>query len=79
MRNLSIVAFLLILCCPSLKAEVKLPAIFGDHMVLQREQTNPVWGWAEPGEMVKVQIHHQTHSAVADEKGRWSIKLRPIP
>ena len=33
----------------TLRAELKLPAIFGDHMVLQQKQSNPVWGWDTPG------------------------------
>ena len=41
------------------KAEVKLPAVFSDHMVLQRSNVTPVWGWAEPGEKIKVQFADQ--------------------
>ncbi len=32
------------------RADVKVPAIFGSHMVLQRDQANRVWGWADVGE-----------------------------
>ena len=32
----------------AVRAEVKLPSVFGDHMVLQQGQRLPVWGWAEP-------------------------------
>jgi sialate O-acetylesterase len=58
--------------------EVKVPAIFGDHMVLQRGQQNPVWGWAEPGETVTVTIGQQTHSSVADQSGKWRVVLQPL-
>ena len=34
------------------QAEVRMPAVFGDHMVLQREIKIPVWGWAKPGEKI---------------------------
>ena len=37
-------------------ADVKLPAVFGDHMVLQRDVPLPVWGWADPGEKVTVTL-----------------------
>ena len=37
-----------------LRADVKMPAIFGNHMVLQQEAALPVWGWADPGEKVTV-------------------------
>lgn len=56
-------------------AEVRLPSMFSDHMVLQREVTVPVWGWAAPGEAVTVSIDGQTKSAKADAAGKWSVKL----
>jgi sialate O-acetylesterase len=61
------------------RAQVRLPAIFGDHMVLQQKQTNPVWGWAAPGETITVAIYGQSHTAKAGPKGYWKIHLRPIP
>jgi len=56
-------------------AEVKLPRIFGDHMVLQAEAALPVWGWAEAGEKVTVRLGAQEAGAVADAKGKWSVRL----
>jgi sialate O-acetylesterase len=60
-------------------ADVTVPAIFGDHMVLQREQANRVWGWAEPGEKVTVGLGEQKHSATADADGRWEVTLEKLP
>ena len=62
-----------------LKAEVWLPAIFGDHMVLQRNQENPVWGWAEAGEKIEVEINGQSHSTKANENGKWTVNLKSMP
>jgi sialate O-acetylesterase len=59
----------------NLHAAVRLPAIFSDHMVLQRDAIVPVWGWADPGETVTVSIAGQTKSTTADAKGKWSVKL----
>lgn len=56
-------------------AEVKLPAVFSDHMVLQRELPVPVWGKAEPGEAVTVEFAGQKKSTQADASGRWMVKL----
>lgn len=56
-------------------AEVQLPNIFSDHMVLQRQQANKVWGKAAPGEAVSVSIAGQTHQATADDNGAWSVEL----
>lgn len=63
----------------SARAEVKLPAIFGEHMVLQRDQANPVWGWADPGEEVTVKIADQTKTAKAGDDGAWRVTLDPLP
>ncbi len=60
------------------QAEIKLPAIIGDHMVLQQGQKNPVWGWAEPGEKITVTVNGQTHSATADDNGKWKVTLEPL-
>ena len=58
-----------------LQAEVKLPAILSDHIVLQREAAVPIWGTAEAGEKVSVQLGDQTKSATAGSDGRWMVKL----
>ena len=56
----------------TLQAEVRLPAVFSDHMVLQRSNVAPVWGWAEPGEKVTVQFAGQTKNAIAGDKGKFN-------
>lgn len=76
-------------------ADVKLPAIFGDNMVLQAGKEVPVWGNADPGEEIEVRVSVpvaeagqpaaqaskdlQTQRTKADEKGAWKITLDPIP
>ena len=47
-------------------ADVTLPSVFGSHMVMQRDAELPVWGWADPGEAVTVQIVGQSAKAKAD-------------
>ena len=59
----------------SLPADVKLPAIFGDHMVLQEGMKLPVWGTASPGEAVTVTVGAETASAKADVDGKWRVEL----
>ena len=70
---------LTLLCTTFANADVKLPAIFGSHMVLQQKQQNPIWGKAEAGEKVTVTVKDQSHSATADDKGYWKIKLDALP
>lgn len=63
----------------SLSADVKLPSIFGDHMVLQQDTALPVWGTADSGEKVTVTLGNETGSAVAGADGKWMVKLAPLP
>ncbi len=63
---------------PLTLGDVKLPAIFSDHAVLQRDMAAPVWGWAEPGEEVMVAIAGQMHKTKADDKGKWRVTLEPL-
>ena len=61
-----------------LRAEVKLPAILSDHMVLQRGAPVRVWGAASPGESVRVDFQGQSVSVKAGANGKWSAWLRPL-
>jgi sialate O-acetylesterase len=70
---------LLVIFSRPLAADVRLPAMFTDNGVLQRDIPLPVWGWAEPGEEVTVKIGDQAKTATADAKtGKWSVKLDPM-
>lgn len=57
------------------QAEVKLPSLISDHMVLQQEAKANVWGTADPGEQVTVKLGPTSVSAKANEKGSWSVRL----
>jgi sialate O-acetylesterase len=59
------------------RADVRLPAVLSNHMVVQRETKIPFWGLAEPGESVKVtpSWSNQLATATADATGRWSLAL----
>jgi sialate O-acetylesterase len=59
-------------------AEVTLPHIFGDGMVLQRRQNIPVWGWANAGEQVSVTVGSQNQSTTADASGNWRVVFNPL-
>jgi len=66
----------LIQALPSL-ADVRLPALFGDHMVLQQDIKIPVWGWADAGEAVTVTLGDKTAKTTADANGKWRVDLDP--
>ncbi|MFH1024753.1 MAG: sialate O-acetylesterase [Planctomycetota bacterium] len=57
------------------RADVRLPKIFTDDMMIQRDQPVRVWGWAEPGEPVKVSLAGKESAVRADEKGCWRVEL----
>ena len=67
-----------VLWCSLSHADVKVPVIFSDHMVLQRDITLPVWGTAIPGERVSVSIAGQTKTTQAGLYGKWMVRLAPL-
>lgn len=74
------VAILLMAPLAALQAtELELATVFSDHMVLQRDKPVPVWGWADPGEQVRVEFAGQKKTATADAAGKWIVKLDPVP
>ncbi len=60
------------------RAEVKLPAVISDHMVLQRQASVAVWGWAAPGAKIAVggSWDKRNWSGQADKDGRWLVRVR---
>ncbi len=56
-------------------ADVRLPHVIADHMVLQCEMPVAIWGWAAPGEEVTVAIAGKTAKATAGPDGKWMAKL----
>ena len=60
-------------------AELKLASPFTDHTVLQREIPVPVWGKADAGAEVTLAFGEQSKTTTADEKGKWSVTIDPLP
>jgi sialate O-acetylesterase len=56
-------------------AEVRLPKVFGDHMVLQRDKPLTVWGWADPSEKVTVSLAGEKREVQANNRGEWKVVL----
>jgi len=60
-------------------ADVKLPAVLGSNMVMQRETEVKVWGWADPGEKITLGTTWQSFPikpTTADKDGKWKITVR---
>lgn len=60
-------------------ADVRLPKVFTDGAVLQRDRPLPVWGHASPGKKVIVKFAGQEKSAVTNADTTWSVELDPLP
>jgi len=71
-------AILVFISSFALRAEVRMPAIFGDHMVLQQKLKVPVWGWAAPGEAITVTFKNQKRTAVTGADGQWRTDLEAL-
>ena len=61
-----------------IKADVRMPMIFGDHMVLQQDAKIAIFGWADAGETVEVVFAGQKVKTTADTDGTWRVNLKPI-
>ncbi|HEY8734078.1 MAG TPA: hypothetical protein VIL90_05890, partial [Puia sp.] len=59
-------------------SQLRLPAIFSDHMILQRDKAVKIWGFAKPGDAVNVIVGTAKGSARADKNGKWLIILPPF-
>ncbi len=73
------VALVFLCSAVTVLATVRLPAVFSNHMILQREAKVSVWGWADAGEAITVEFGSQKKSATADANGKWKLKLDALP
>lgn len=77
-KQIAIIAGAYLLCSCPVKADIRMPRIFGDHMVLQQDSQLSIWGWADPGEKVVVTLAGKKGKAVAGQDGKWKVSLKPI-
>jgi sialate O-acetylesterase len=72
-KNILFLATLLFVV--DLFANVTLPKIFGDNMVLQRNKPIPLWGWGSPNEKITIRFNHQAKTVTTDLNGNWKVNL----
>ncbi len=79
MRTRLVVAsmMLALLAASAAQAEVKLPSILSDNMVVQQGKTAAFWGLATPGETVTVKFAAETATTTTDKDGRWKVEIKP--
>ena len=81
--TLFLIGFLLLFTQPFVHAEVTLPRIIGNNMVLQRDMQVPIWGWASAGEEITITLGTEDGDAeplfsttvIADAEGNWQVKM----
>lgn len=69
--------FIVALIAGNVRADVKLPALISDGMVLQQGIDVPLWGWADEGESVTVEFQNQKVAATTKD-GKWMVRLKPL-
>lgn len=69
---------IMLLCCTAM-AQLSLPKIIGNDMVLQSKQAVPVWGTAKAGDVVTVSFGTQQKKVTADNNGNWKVMLDAMP
>src|SRR6476660_5297292 len=79
MNRFPIAAACLTLVVGDLGSQLAMPRIFGDRMVLQRDQPIRLWGWSSPGSTVTVRIDRETRAAKVDRSGAWTATLSSRP
>jgi sialate O-acetylesterase len=78
MRILTFAALLLLLSF-NLSAEIRLPQLIADNMVLQRDEPITLWGWAAPKEKVTVTLKNKSYNSVTTSEGKWQMQLPAQP
>lgn len=74
---ISIAAFYLFMQLPSV-AQVRLPQLVRDSMVLQRDVPIRIWGWAGKGEKITIRFNNRSYRTTASAEGRWTASLSPM-
>jgi sialate O-acetylesterase len=77
LRSLLLLLSLALVAATAARADVKLPALISDGMVLQQGVNLPLWGWADEGEVVTVEFQNQKVVATA-KAGKWMVRLKPL-
>lgn len=78
LRNVGLCILLAGCCGNTAQAEVKLPRLVRDSMVLQRDAKIRIWGWATPGEKLSIRFNKKKYKATAGADGKWAIFLAPM-
>ncbi len=74
MKSISFFSIMIFACCGA-SAQIKLPAIVRDSMILQRDTKVNIWGWASANEKITVKFNSKSFKTKADNAGNWKVQL----
>jgi hypothetical protein len=77
-RSVWLASLLSLAFAASAQANVRVPAVIGNNMVLQQGIPLPIWGWADAGEDVTVTFRDKMLTVKADAAGKWKVTLPAI-
>jgi len=69
---------LLLLNLESINAQVRLPRLVRDSMILQRDTKINIWGWAAKNEKINIKFNKKSYKTTTGSDGKWLIQLPPM-
>ena len=78
MKSLKIIIYLFILSF-SAHAQIRLPKLISDNIMLQRDQPIKIWGWASPKEKIELNFNKKKYKTITSDDGKWKLMLPPQP
>ncbi|WP_031425594.1 sialate O-acetylesterase [Flavimarina sp. Hel_I_48] len=80
MKKINLLLFIALQCVFSVSsAQIKLPKLVSDGMVLQRDTPVNLWGWSKPQEVISIVFAEKNYTTRADSEGNWKLKLDATP
>lgn len=73
--KLTLITIICLVAASAARAEIRLPSLISDGMVLQRGEPVTIWGWADPGEKFEIKWKRKTFKVEADGNGEWKVDL----
>ena len=75
MKIFKLPLFLCLFYCLGFQAQIKLPKLISDNIILQRDQAIKIWGWASPNEKIVVLFNKKSFKTNTSNEGKWEILL----
>lgn len=77
-KRIKLLAIAVLIVPISVVAQLRLPKLVSDGMVLQRNANVSVWGWAKPGENISVIFRGTNYHALTNSDGKWKLTLADL-